>query len=377
MKTRRIGLILSMATCLASCANQDTEMKTVVESDGSCYREFKALVDSAFMVKSTTQTAEFFPVELDSTWEISWKVDDGEPNTTYPLTPTQYKRLVGSNSKIEATVRKHFDRVSDMTTEFKWKESNAWSELNVTYSLEKKFRWFYTYYAFRETYPRIETNFDVPLDSFMTKNEANFWLKGSPNLVAGMNGVEIRDFTGQLEDKFTQWYFLNSWHTMYRELLSNYDSIQSPPVDKATLALLQDSIFNTLIKGNESVKMPDALNKFFHTKAFSALWQTKNSPMARVESQLEDNGFERLLFQSITYNLVLPGTILTSSNATMKDNVATWKITAFRMLNSDYTLEAQSRKPNIWAFILSGIVVLIALGSFWYSPKKKTTKRNR
>lgn len=376
MKTLRIGIMLAFAASLASCSTKNTEMKTVVESDGSCYREFQALVDSAFMVQSTSQTTEFFPVELDSTWEISWKVDHGEPSTTYPLTPSQFQKLIGSNRKIEATVRKHFNHVSDMTTHFKWKDSNAWSELNVTYSLEKKFRWFYTYYTFCEMYPRIETNFDVELDSFMTKDESNFWLKGSPNLVAGMNGVEIREFTGQLEDKFTQWYFLNSWHIVYQHILSNYDSIESPPVDKAAFASFQDSIYNTLVKGNEQIKMQDALNKFYRTTAFSDLWKNKNSLMTRFENQLENTSFERFMFHSVTYNLVMPGKVIRAENGQLSDNIITWNVTAYRMLNTPYTLKAESRKANIWAFILSGLVVALAIGSLWYNPKKKSTTPN-
>lgn len=265
----------------SACTNSNTNLKTVVLADGSCYREIKATVDSSFMVCDTSKTSNFFPIDLDSTWEISWKIKDNEPRQKYPITAAEYDSLFALNDKkpFEVTIRKTFKHVGDMTTQFQWKKDNDWSDLKIEYVLEKKFRWFYTYYTYREIYPHIKTNFDVPMDSFMTKDEAAFWLTGSPNLLVGMNGVEIRDFTGNLEDKFTKWYFQNTWHQLYSALISNYDSLALPPVDKETLISLRDSIYKSEIAGNEDIDMEKALGNFFDTQAFSELWATKNSPM--------------------------------------------------------------------------------------------------
>jgi hypothetical protein len=40
------------------------------------------------------------------------------------------------------------------------------------------------------------------------------------------------------------------------------------------------------------------------------------------------------------------------------------------MAISDYTIEAQSRKTNIWAFIVTGLLVILAIGIFLWKGNK-------
>jgi len=67
----------------------------------------------------------------------------------------------------------------------------------------------------------------------------------------------------------------------------------------------------------------------------------------------------------------MPGTITPSNNAVLTNGILTYKLTAYRMLYNDYTIEAESRKTNIWAFIVTEIILIIAVGSFIYKPKKE------
>jgi LPXTG-motif cell wall-anchored protein len=50
--------------------------------------------------------------------------------------------------------------------------------------------------------------------------------------------------------------------------------------------------------------------------------------------------------------------------------ICPWKLTAYRMSYSDYEIGAKSRKTNNWAFIVSGIIVLAAIGSFFFKKKQ-------
>jgi hypothetical protein len=52
--------------------------------------------------------------------------------------------------------------------------------------LKRSFRWFYTYYSYRETYHRQNLSFKVPLEKFMTGAEIGFWFTGFPNLTKGL-----------------------------------------------------------------------------------------------------------------------------------------------------------------------------------------------
>jgi hypothetical protein len=83
-----------------------------------------------------------------------------------------------------------------------------------------------------------------------------------------------------------------------------------------------------------------------------------------------------LLQFSVDYQLVMPGHILNSGNGIVSRSdvgqnheIITYRLTGERLIPGDYVIAAESRVTNIWAFIVLGIIVLIAL--FWISYKAR------
>jgi len=257
-----------------------------------------------------------------------------------------------------------------MSVRFKLKPSYKWSKMKVKYSLEKRFRWFYTYYSYRETYPKIKTGFELPIEKYMTKDEALFWFTGKPNMLQGMNGVEIRSYVGGLEDKYNKWFAHNNWNKEYKVLIDNYDQINIRPVTKERLELMRDTLFNSCDKDLPDFKMEKSLNKYFKTTVFSVLWKGENSPMKKIESELNNRDFIEYFPEEFNYRLIMPGKTTPPGDAVMQGDTILWKLTAYRMVPNDFTIEAQSRKANIWAFILTGLILIIAIGSFFWKTKK-------
>lgn len=376
MKYASLILILFVALFATSC-EKSTDMLTVINSDGSCYRQFTGKADSAFMCGDTIDKSNPFPIKIDSTCKVSWEYGKSDLRTEFPLSRSLYDSLTDSVSVnkmrtkkrsgyFDVVVRQNFKSVEQMAHKFKFKPSHEWRNMKVKYALEKKFRWFYTYYRYRETYPKIETGFALPIENFMSKDEARFWFTGEPNLLQGMNGIEIRNYIGDLENKHNQWFAKNVWNAQYAVALANYGLIGKAPVTRKRLELLKDSIFKSEVKDYQDFKMESILNKYFNTKVFSKLWETENSPMKKYEAQFYKQPFMAYLSHSFTYKLVLPGEIIKSNNAIIKGDTLVWNLTSTRMMYGNYVLEAQSRKVNSWAFVVTGFLFIIAVGSFIY-----------
>jgi hypothetical protein len=368
MKHTSIILILFVALFATSC-EKPTDMLTVINSDGSCYRQFTEKADSAFMCGDTIDKSNPFPIKIDSTCNVSWKYGKSDLRTEFPLSRSLYDSLTKRSGSFDVVVRQDFKSVEEMAHRFKFKPSHEWSNMKVKYALEKKFRWFYTYYMYRETYPKIETGFTLPIENFMSKDEARFWFTGEPNILQGMNGFEIRNYIGELEDKYNQWFAKSVWDAQYAVVLANYDLIGNVPVTRKRLELLKDSIFNSEVKVYQDFKMESILNKYFNTKVFSKLWKAENSPMKELETKFDNQPLMKYLSQSFTYKLILPGEIIKSNNAVVKGDTLVWNLTSARMVYGNYVLEAQSRKVNIWAFVITGLLLIIAVGSFIYKPR--------
>ncbi len=307
---------------VVSCTQKPYDMLTTIHPDGSCTREFKLEADSLFMLGDSSSLSYELAVLLDSNWVVNWKIGNGKLDARFPINqriydsiqarmPWHKNEITGityrEKPKFQVTLSRTFASMLDMEAHYRIKSSSPWSKLHIRYSLDKQFRWFYTYFTYRETYSPIDLGFTIPIDSFMTADEAKFWFTGTPNLLTGKNGIEIRDFTGELEDKYTEWFTKN-------------------------VQLQQD----------KGLKDDAGWDRYFH--------------------------FSR---ESFKYRLSLPGTMLPTENAVLKDNILSGSITAERLLYDDYVIEARSRKANVWAFIVSGLVVALAIFSLFYKPKKR------
>lgn len=377
MKTTTKLLLLVALFSMASCADPDN-MLTVIHPDGSCDRAFTAYADSAFMTGSITGEANPFPVEIDDSYSIFWSYKNGKMNSNFPLSKATYDSIITSGNKnyqngekdFIVTIGSEYKSVYDMAEKFKLKDSHYWSNMHVRYYFDKKFRFFYSYFTYKETYQKIETRFEVPIETYLNPDEAGFWFTGSPNLAEGLNGIEIREMTGNLEEKYNKWFSHNLWNQQYKIVVNNYDRLDYKPVSKDLLIRLRDSIFKINSKYAPNVNMEECLNSYFQTDAFSQLWEIADSPLKNFEEEFEKQDFVKYSHNSFTYKLVMPGKIM-HTNGVNKNDTLHWNLTAPRMFYDNYIIEAQSRKANIWMFILAGVFIATAIITTYIYCKRK------
>ena len=371
----RFILLFAIILFVSSCTPKPIDMLTVINSDGSCYREFSETPDSLFLMGDKSEKHNPFSVIIDSSWQISWTFGDSKPRTDFPLSKATLDSITKNKSQqskenIVVHIRRNYKSVEELDSTFRLKSANDWNMVKVKHSLEKKFRWFYTYYTYRETYNKLKLNFDIPVEKYMTKAEAQFWFTGKPEILKGMNGLETREYVGKIEDNYNKWVVRNLWNEEFKVVLKNYDSLAKKPVAKEKLETLNDSIYNSKINNSMDFDIIKVLNTYFKTNDFSMLSEKENGPLKKFD---EDTNLKFAFFysQEINYKLSLPGDIIQANNAVVEGEVLTWKLTPQRLIPDDYIIEAQSRKANLWAFILTGLIVIVALGSFFWKPWKK------
>lgn len=386
MKTYKILLLFLAAVCALTSCKEPDNMLTVINPDGSCYKEFSNTVGSDFMLGKNLSEQVYFPISVDSNWTVTWKLADSTRiSSEFPLSQKSMdsimalmpmekdqktNKFVKKKPVFDLMLRRQFKSVEEMGNTFRLNPLHKWSKIKVNYNLDKKFRWFYTYYTYTETYPKINTNFKTPVDSFMTKEEATFWFTGVPNIYKGMNGIEIREAIGSLEDKYNEWFAKNLWDNEFEVLLANYDKMKNPPVTLDSLVRSKDPIFVSKVRDDIDFNMEKVLNGYFKTKAFSIFWETKESPLKKHEKDFEEQEFVALFTKAFNYQLCMPGRLNLKENVVVNGDTLNWKLTAYRMLYHGYEIQAESRKANIWAFIVSGLILALAIGSFWYKPKR-------
>ena len=380
MKTLKKILFCAVLPLFTACSDAPDKMLTIISTDGSCQREISAMVDSAFMTGSISEKNNPFPVEIDSSYSIVWRYKDGKIRTDFPITQSLYDSIILADTTIFNPKKKkndflvfvsqNYKSVEEMSEKFRLKPSHPWSEMDVKYSFEKKFRFFYSYFTYTETYPQVETSFEVPIENYMSKEEADFWFNGEPDLTQGMNGLEIQEYTDVLNEKYNIWVHQNVWNMQYKVLIDSYDLIINSPISKEELMRLRNTIFEKYSSKDDITQdMEGCLNHYFETNAFSVLWKMKDSPMDKFDNEFSEQYFVRCASKSFDYQLLMPGEIVYTNGVNRNDTLS-WNISAYRMFRGDYVIEAQSRKINIRMLVLTGMFAATAISIFVYKRRK-------
>ena len=375
MKTNIIIIAAMMLVLImASCKNKDDRMLTVINADGTCSREYT--------FHSTQQWLGIPPEEdydsiVDKTWERSWSVL-GADSVRYPVPLTE--ALLDSmqaqdlskplGNMLMVHVKKDYKSVEEMSAQIYRVEQSHLAKvegIKASSQLEKHFKWFYTDYTFTETFANEDsTLFPIPLSQFLSADTASFWFTGQPNLTRSLSGAEMKEMLDGIEKKVSQWGNANWFAEICKVISDHYDKVKNPPVSKERFISICDSLVMLPCvldpKDSESVEegVFDLLHDVFQSDVYTEFLRSYEGGLGQ---------YGGLLSFGNNYDLVMPGRVLDAGMGEYDGEVIHYRLGGERMIPGDYTITATSRVTNVWAFIVTILVVLLAIGSFFYRRK--------
>ncbi len=377
MKTNiRIIAMMTLVLLMASCKNKDARMLTVINEDGTCTREYTFHTNEQ---KLMLPQEEDFDSLIDKSWERTWSVIEGSkaeiPSSgnnlparyPVPMTEAQYDSLQALDYSrhlpdfLIAHVKKEFETVQDMSDQLLMANG-----FKATSTLEKRFKWFYTDYTFTETFaydgPSV---FPVPLDRFLSADTASFWFTGQPDLTRNLSGAELKEMLDKIEEKVSQWTDANWFTEIYTTIADNYDKVQNPPVGKEEFVRLCDSLamhpeaLKLSMNESDGKGIEKLFGQRFNTDAYNQLLENDSLGLGQ--------GYEQLLSFSTNYDLVMPGKVLDTGMGEYDGNIIHYRLSGDRTIPNDYkySISATSRVTNVWAFVVTFLVIALAIGSFF------------
>ena len=374
MKTSiKIIAAMMLVLIMASCKNKDDRMLTVINADGTCSREYT--------FHSTQQWLSIPPEEdydsiVDKTWERSWSVL-GADSVRYPVPLTE--ELLDSmqaqdlskplGNMLMVHVKKDYKSVEEMSAQIYRAERSHLVKvegIKASSQLEKHFKWFYTDYTFTETFANEDsTLFPIPLSQFLSADTASFWFAGQPDLTRSLSGAEMKEMLDGIEKKVSQWSNANWFVEICKVISDHYDKVKNPPVSKERFISICDSLVMLPCvlnpKDSESVEEGfDLLHDVFQSDVYTEFLRSYEGGLGQ---------YGGLLSFGNNYDLVMPGRVLDAGMGEYDGEVIHYRLGGERMIPGDYTITATSRVTNVWAFIVTILVVLLAIGSFFYRRK--------
>ena len=360
MKTSSyFGIVLGAVLLLTSCQEDaNVKMHTIVHKDGWCDREISY---------STIMSKE----ERDSMMQ-------GEGAVLAQPIPSclNQNAFMGTHTEMKGdTVTTTFSR-SFRTPEDMCKETPLLlngTRLRSTAKVEKHFRWFYTEYTFTEVFYCVGDTFKIAPTNYADKDIVSYWFTGQPNLVEGMSGAEALQKIEGMEPFVNKWLNDNLFQTSFDFIVNHYDSIANPPVSRERFVELRDSLAHHVLKGQKDildVNPQEVMQTFFHSDAYAIFFDDETPCGKELNKELTNS--LNILWFNVPYTLTMPGKVTDTGNGTLQpDGTVFYPFTGERLIPQDYVITATSHVTHIWAYILTLLVILIAIGSFLISKRRR------
>ncbi|MFO7369806.1 MAG: hypothetical protein R6X09_06000 [Bacteroidales bacterium] len=371
MKKRIVELLVFLVIVwIYGCNSADHHMYTRISADGSCYREFRGWsMDSAFIAGDTSKNP--FPVRIDSTWKMSiYGKHEGDSIMKQIDKQYYYSHIHDSAFMAYLNIRKEYSSVKNMDETFRFYNS-PWDSVKPALSWDKKFRWFYTYFEFSETYPHQNPFTTIPIENYLSPEELETLYGHHTDLYKGKIGIEIRDMLNDMEGRSNAWLNRSVYEENYNFFLKNYRFLKNMPVDSVTFARAKDPVYlqfgkDTLLP-DVTIKLDTVLNKHFNTRCFTSSDCMPPDLEKKYEKEFPD--YAKGFGMELSYQLTMPGKVLETDAPFFNGDTLKWKLDQYRFFFTDYKLYAASRKPNYWAFAATAIIVILSTLAFLVKRK--------
>ena len=383
MKTNRFLVIVAAAVLLmTSCSNENERMLTIINEDGTCSREMTFHPDQEDVMAPLSETINANGMIFRPGWERTWSVIGDSVRHACPMTQQQWDSLQSvfpdqnvSDSILMYTKQK-YSSINEMCDSLNRVAQELFKD---TASLEKQFKWFYTDYVYKETLSIavVKQTFPVSLDRFISADSASYWFTGQPNLAADLTGSEQKELLDGIEARISRWFAACTMAHIC-EIIANerYDEVKNPPVSKEQFEALKDSIVMSpavakmdMDMFNNIAHVSKIFEEFFHSDAYTPLFSDSKMWDNRLDEKYKYYSF--LVMMKPTLDYVMPGKVIDAGNGVVEGNVIHYKFSGERLIPHPYFITATSRVTNIWAFIVTFLVILLAIGSLMYKRKRK------
>jgi hypothetical protein len=311
-------LVILLTIVASGCL--EVNVKTTVHPDGSCERVETVNAGTPELPGAA------FPIPTDPSWETGWtKRGNKENDYLY-------------------TAKKRFETPEALAMEFSSIAIDS-TKLRIRPGIEKRFRWFFTYLTYRETYQRFCTFTLVPASGILTGDE--------------IRRISAGEKSDSLKKKLDEWQWRNMFEGFHRALLEGARRLGDPTLPPDSVIMRKEELLQLILSDTTSKDDLDRtivlIGKFFRSGALTRLrselrtaWDAAEDMMKRA--QRADGEY--------TNTVVMPGIVLDTNAGEVKGTTVSWKFSADQFVFGDYTMWVESRVMNVWAVILTGMIAI-------------------
>jgi len=320
---------------VVSCDEPETVVTNYVHPDGSVTRKIEMRSSSESFGRSDLQ------VPFDSTWTIKDTIEISEK---------------GDTSWVKMA-EKLFNNVNEINLSY-LADSGANKDISRKVEFETKFKWFNTEYRFSEIIDR-KLPADYPVAGFLNEEERRYFY--SPDYVKsaqekGPDSLKYKSLSDSVDKKLESWVikiFVSEWIGEFSKLTE----------EKGRVDLTGESLREREGELQEIVKN--------NIEEFDSLWsdgallteligeynalQYKTEADTAIEKVTNKVFFD---FKDYSVRIAMPGKVTNTNGFIDSTEVLMWPVKSDYFLTEPYCMWAESKTPNSWAWIVSGLFLI-------------------
>ena len=333
---KRLVFILLILLAAISCEEPETVVTNYIHPDGTITRRIE--------MRNIKNKFEALQVPFDTSWVVTDSVEVNEKGDT-----TWVKRA-----------EKLFKNAEEINSAYR---SDSGLNRNVPRhaSFQKKFRWFNTEYRFSEQIDKKLKN-GFLINDFLNDEELLYFY--SPESLRnenenGPDSLKYKLIEDSVNYKTEIWSYKNFVLASIDKFIGLIDGREGQEYIAVALGKNKNEMLDLYKKHgndldslwNNGLVLNDAIGENYAAKYRSEA----DSAISTVTNDLWLN------FKEYSVRIVMPGKLTGTNGFIDESKVLLWPVRSDYFLSQNYVMWAQSKVPNIWAWIVSGIFVLFVL----------------
>lgn len=345
MKAREI-LILIFIVLLIISGCREISVTTEVHRDGSFTRIIRITGDSSSVCNGD------LPYPVDSTWSRTLVKDsagESDQEDQYILT---YTKLF-SNSR---------ELMGEIVLDTGWR-----SHLERQIDVSSRFGFFYSYLTFKEVFQPANPFTFLPYQDYLTAEDLD-WLSGQKSVISQSDSSRFE----KIEEKAEK-FITTSVTAELEQLLTDAVIRLNDP------ALVPEEV----VRFHDSIQRYVEAWEFDQPEKFMDYLQAwTGNPLTRKLVETDPKMFDGIMKKMVLFNnlvmmesysetIEMPGVIIATNSAMLNGNRVSWEVQPPNLLFVPYELTVESRVVNNWAFVVTGIIlILLVVVLAWKGVKK-------
>lgn len=330
-------LLLAAAVLLFAACEHSVKMETTVHADGS--------LDKAITFEQKNKLDNL--MALDST--KGWKSVVTEKNPK----PDSLKKSDKNDEDWVMYYQKSFPSAEAANLEL---ASPSDTLLRVSSNFEKKFRWFYSYIHYSETYHALNTMSYPPTD-FVTPEDYQFIdrLPAEGKAISKADSLQLVMLNEKLFDIYGMKAFYEEYFAAAQALL---DLQGVEPRWKDTLNRHKQNFFYLVNEEKSDINddfFPQALDSIKIPLDYNLAAQ--QFPALAKISERKINFISHASDGEYTNIINMPWEVVRSNADSTAGQQLIWNPPTIKFLLKDYTMYAEARKMNYWAVLVTLLVI--------------------